>query len=87
MWSRFVADRRGGVAPMFAFALVPIIGLGGAAIDYSRGNARGNPRNVLAPRRNSLTLKIERKLPAQLNQTRVPVARIRKSRATKMRVI
>lgn len=39
MWSRFIADQRGGVAPMFAFALVPMIGLGGAAIDYSRGNA------------------------------------------------
>ncbi len=39
MWSRFIADQRGGVAPMFAFALVPIIGLAGAAIDYSRGNA------------------------------------------------
>ena len=39
MWSRFIADQRGGVAPMFAFALVPLIGLGGAAIDYSRANA------------------------------------------------
>jgi Flp pilus assembly protein TadG len=39
MWSRFIADQRGGVAPMFAFALVPIIGLVGAAVDYSRGNA------------------------------------------------
>ena len=39
MWSRFVADQRGGVAPMFALAIVPIIGLVGAAVDYSRGNA------------------------------------------------
>src|SRR6185295_2415066 len=39
MWSRFLADQRGGVAPVFALALIPIIGLGGAAIDYSRGNA------------------------------------------------
>ena len=39
MWSRFVADQRGGVAPIFALAIVPIIGLVGAAIDYSRGNA------------------------------------------------
>ena len=36
---RFVADQRGGVAPMFALAIVPIIGLVGAAVDYSRGNA------------------------------------------------
>ena len=39
MWSGFVADRRGGVAPIFALALVPMIGLVGAAVDYSRGNA------------------------------------------------
>ena len=39
MWSRFAADQRGGVAPMFALAIVPIIGLVGAAVDYSRGNA------------------------------------------------
>jgi Flp pilus assembly protein TadG len=39
MWSRFVADRRGGVAPIFALAIIPIIGLVGAAVDYSRGNA------------------------------------------------
>jgi len=39
MWSRFVADQRGGVAPIFALAIVPIIGLVGAAVDYSRGNA------------------------------------------------
>jgi len=39
MWSRFVADQRGGVVPIFALAIVPIIGLVGAAVDYSRGNA------------------------------------------------
>ena len=39
MWSRFLADQRAGVAPMFALALVPMIGLVGAAVDYSRGNA------------------------------------------------
>src|SRR6266699_2084544 len=39
MWSRFFADRRGGVAPMFALGLVPVIGFVGAAVDYSRGNA------------------------------------------------
>jgi Flp pilus assembly protein TadG len=35
----FLTDTRGGVAPMFALALVPLIGLVGAAVDYSRGNA------------------------------------------------
>jgi len=37
--SRFMQDRRGGVAPMFALALVPLIGLTGAAVDYSRANS------------------------------------------------
>jgi Flp pilus assembly protein TadG len=37
--SRFVKDRRGAVAPMFALAIIPLIGLTGAAIDYSRANS------------------------------------------------
>jgi Flp pilus assembly protein TadG len=36
---RFCHDRRGGVAPMFALAIVPIFGLVGAAVDYSRANS------------------------------------------------
>ena len=36
---RFLKDRRGSVAPMFALAIVPVIGLTGAAIDYSRANS------------------------------------------------
>ena len=36
---RFLKDRRAGVAPMFALAVVPILGLVGAAIDYSRANS------------------------------------------------
>src|SRR5262245_7822865 len=39
MWSDFLRDREGGVAPMFALAIVPVVGLVGAAVDYSRGNA------------------------------------------------
>lgn len=39
LWSRFVAEERGGAVPMFALAIVPVIGLMGAAVDYSRGNA------------------------------------------------
>ena len=39
MWPRFLSDRHAGVAPVFALAIVPIIGLVGAAVDYSRGNA------------------------------------------------
>jgi len=37
--SRFIKDRRGGVAPMFAIAVIPVIGLIGAAVDYSRANS------------------------------------------------
>ena len=37
--SRFMKDRRGGVAPMFAIAVVPLLGLVGAAVDYSRANS------------------------------------------------
>src|SRR5437016_3281266 len=41
MWSRFLADQTGGVAPIFALGLVPMIGVAGAAVDYSRaGSAR-----------------------------------------------
>src|SRR4051812_28593208 len=39
MWSRFLADQTGGVAPIFALGLVPMIGLAGAAVDYSRASA------------------------------------------------
>ena len=39
MFSRFLRDRRGAVAPMFAIAIIPVIGLTGAAIDYSRANS------------------------------------------------
>ncbi|TMJ04268.1 MAG: VWA domain-containing protein [Alphaproteobacteria bacterium] len=38
-FSRFWQDRRGSVAPMFAIAVIPVIGLTGAAIDYSRANS------------------------------------------------
>ena len=37
--SRFGAAERGNVMITFALAMVPIIGLVGAAVDYSRGNS------------------------------------------------
>src|SRR5947209_17341140 len=37
--SRFWKDRRGSIAPMFAIAVIPMIGVTGAAIDYSRANS------------------------------------------------
>ena len=36
---RFMQDRRGGVAPMFALAIIPVFGLVGAAVDYSRASS------------------------------------------------
>src|SRR5947207_1473099 len=39
LFSRFLRDRRGSIAPMFAIAVIPVIGLTGAAIDYSRANS------------------------------------------------
>jgi len=36
---RFIQDRRGSIAPMFGFLVVPLIGLAGAAVDYSRANS------------------------------------------------
>jgi Flp pilus assembly protein TadG len=35
----FLRDCRAGVAPMFALAVIPVIGLVGAAVDYSRANS------------------------------------------------
>jgi Flp pilus assembly protein TadG len=39
MLRSFMQDRRGGVAPIFALAILPVIGLVGMAVDYSRGNS------------------------------------------------
>src|SRR5512141_3202964 len=36
---RFWNDCRGAVAPMFAIVLVPLIGVAGAAVDYTRASA------------------------------------------------
>lgn len=40
MLRRFLADRKGNVAIMFAIAVVPVIGAMGAAIDYSMASAQ-----------------------------------------------
>ena len=39
MLARFFKDRRGGVAPFLGLAIIPLVGLVGAAVDYSRANA------------------------------------------------
>src|SRR4051794_2336086 len=39
MLAHFFTDRRANVATIFALAIVPVIGLVGMAVDYSRGNS------------------------------------------------
>jgi Flp pilus assembly protein TadG len=36
---RFIEDRRASVVPLFALSFIPVIGLVGAAVDYSRASA------------------------------------------------
>ena len=35
----YLQDRTASVVPMFALAIIPVIGLVGAAVDYSRANS------------------------------------------------
>src|SRR5262245_46462742 len=37
--SRFRADTNANVAPIFAIAIIPVLGLTGSAVDYSRANS------------------------------------------------
>jgi Flp pilus assembly protein TadG len=39
LFQSFLKSKRGNVAPIFAIAIIPIIGLTGAAVDYSRANS------------------------------------------------
>ena len=39
MFTKFLKDRRGSIAPMMAILAVPLIGGAGVAIDYSQANA------------------------------------------------
>lgn len=48
LFRRFGADRRGGIAIMFALCVIPLFGIAGAAIDYARGtNARAKLDSAL----------------------------------------
>ncbi len=38
-WTSFLRDRRGGVAPLFAITVLPLLGAVGAAVDYTQANA------------------------------------------------
>ena len=44
----FAGDRAGGVLPFFAFALVPLIGLGGGLVDYARATQVRTQLNAAA---------------------------------------
>lgn len=55
--ARFRADRRGNVAVIFAITLLPILGLIGAAVDYSRAN---NARTALQTALDTTALMISR---------------------------
>jgi Flp pilus assembly protein TadG len=46
--ARFFHDRKGGVAPLLALGLIPLVGAVGAAVDYSRANlVRTSMQNAL----------------------------------------
>jgi Flp pilus assembly protein TadG len=48
LFDRILKDRKGGVAPLLALAIIPIVGAVGAAIDYSRANlVRTSMQNAL----------------------------------------
>jgi Flp pilus assembly protein TadG len=38
LFARFIKDRKGTIAPFMAIAAIPLAGLAGAAVDYSRAN-------------------------------------------------
>ena len=39
LFRRFLKDRKGGVAPILALGIIPLVGAVGAAVDYSRASA------------------------------------------------
>jgi Flp pilus assembly protein TadG len=51
--AEFLKDRRGNIAPIFAFALVPTVGMMGAAVDYTRAS---NLRTAMQAALDSTTL-------------------------------
>ena len=57
---RFLRDRRASVAPAFAAAVIPIFGLIGAAVDYSRA---GNAQSALQAAADSTALAMSKDAP------------------------
>jgi Flp pilus assembly protein TadG len=39
LFARFLKDRTGGIAPILALGIVPLVGAVGTSVDYSRGNS------------------------------------------------
>lgn len=39
LFARFLKDRKGGVAPLLAITIIPIVGVVGAAVDYGRASS------------------------------------------------
>jgi len=57
----FLADRRASIAPIFAFSLVPAMGMIGAAVDYTRAS---NVRSAMQAALDSTTLAMAQSAPA-----------------------
>ena len=57
LFARFLKDRRGGVAPMLALGIIPLVGAVGAAVDYSRANS---VRTAMQTRSNSTALMLSK---------------------------
>src|SRR5215210_4436723 len=60
MCSRLIGDANGSVAPIFALALVPMMGLVGAAVDYARAS---NARTAMQASLDATTLMIAKEAP------------------------
>jgi len=59
-WRSFACDFRGNVAIIFGLAIVPVFGLAGAAVDYSRANSA---RTALQAAADATALMVSRDLP------------------------
>jgi Flp pilus assembly protein TadG len=69
LFARFFRDRKGGVAPLLALGMVPLIGAIGAAVDYSRANSvRSAMQNALDSSALMLSKDAQNLTGAQLDQ-------------------
>ncbi len=61
IFARFRADQRGNIAVIFAISILPILGLIGAAVDYTRAN---NARSALQSALDTTSLMISKDAPS-----------------------